>query len=131
MEQKGHELFYDPSIGAMVHKISCGGKESLAEQSFIPPIPLSLVLALTTLPGKALGVFLIVWRTSVMQRSLTVKLTTTEVQQWGLSRHQKRRALRTLQAAGWIRVQGDHAHNPIVTLCLHVSPWAFQKKKSR
>jgi hypothetical protein len=131
MEHKGLKSFYDPSIGCIVHPVSCGGKRSQGSEAFIPPMPLKLVIALQALPGKALQVFLILWRESVMQRSVTIKLTTTEARYWGISRHQKRHALRTLQAAGWVRVQVKHGKNPFVTLCLHVSPWAFQQKKSR
>jgi hypothetical protein len=131
MEHKGLKPFYDPSIGCIVHPVSCGGEGSRDSEAFIPPIPLKLVLALQALPGKALQIFLILWRESVMRRSVTVKLTTTEARSWGLSRYQKRHALQTLQAAGWVRVQAAQGKNPFVTLCLHVSPWAFQRKKSR
>jgi MarR-like DNA-binding transcriptional regulator SgrR of sgrS sRNA len=62
---------------------------------------------------------------------VTVKLTTTEARSWGISRNQKRHALHTLQAAGWVRVQAAHGKNPLVTLCLHASPWAFQRTQSR
>src|SRR5262245_54537538 len=130
MDHKGLQPFYDPSIGCVVHPVSCGG-ESPEREPFIPPMPLELVQDLSCLPGKALGIFQLLWRESVMRRSVTVKLTTTEVRSWGLSRHQKQRALRTLQAAGWVRVQRENGKNPFVTLCLHVSPWAFQRKRSR
>jgi len=130
MKRRGLQPFYDPSIGCVVHPVSCGG-ESPESEPFIPPMPLDLVIDLSHLPGKALGIYQILWRESVMRRAITVKLTTTAVQRWGLSRYQKRHALRILQAAGWVRVQQEHGKNPLVTLCFHVSPWAFQQKKAR
>ena len=129
MEHKGLKPFYDSTIGCIVHPVSCGG-ESPEKEPFIPPMPVELARDASRLPGKALWIFALLWRQSVMRRAVTVKLTTTEVRAWGLSRYQKYRALRTLEAAGWVRVHGEQGKNPRVTLCLHVSPWAFQQKKS-
>ena len=131
MRKKESEKFYDPSIGSMVQHIPYGKDTSLEDEPFIPSLPLSLARTLAPLPGKAFGLFLVVWRESVMKRSLTVKVTTTAAHQWGISHQQKRRALRTLQAAGLVRVDVKHGKNPLVTLCLHVSPWAFRRKPSR
>jgi hypothetical protein len=81
------------------------------------------------LAGKALGVFLILWRESVMQQSLTVRLTTIEVRSWGISHDQKLRALSTLQDAGLVVVQSQTGKNPLVTLQVRVPPWTYQNTK--
>jgi hypothetical protein len=81
------------------------------------------------LAGKALGVFLILWRESVLQQSLTVRLTTTEVCSWGISHDQKLRALFTLQEAGLVVVQSEVGKNPLVTLQVCVPPWTYQHTK--
>ena len=65
--------FYDPSIGSLVHKVTL--LERTSERSFIPDIPKQIISVVNVLAGKALGVFLVLWRESVMQRSLTVRLT--------------------------------------------------------
>ena len=65
--------FYDPSIGSLVHKVTL--LERTSERSFIPDIPKQIISVVNVLAGKALGVFMVLWRESVMQRSLTVRLT--------------------------------------------------------
>jgi hypothetical protein len=122
-ESQGSPSFYDPSIGSLVHRVDL--RENTSKRSFIPVIPKQIVSVVNALAGKALGVFLVLWRESVMQRSLTVRLTTAEVRSWGISPDQKLRALSTLQDAGLVVVQSETGKNPLVTLQVRVPPWTY------
>jgi hypothetical protein len=98
------------------------------EASFIPSLPWRLFHTLVPLPGKALAIYLVLWRTARMYKTATVRLTSTSVQGLGLSRDQKRRALEALETAGLVIVERTNGKNPRVTLRAEDRAWV---KKNR
>jgi hypothetical protein len=134
MGQKNFKSFYDPSIGSMVHVVlderhTSSEEPAAADTAYIPSIPKHLVVRLNGETDKALAVFTVLWRESTMQRTLTVSCSTTEHQSWGISHDQKTRALATLEGMGLIHVQAQRGKNPLVTLCVAVTPWEYQTTK--
>jgi hypothetical protein len=99
------------------------------DKAYIPDLPKHLVARLNGETDKALAVFAVLWRESTMKRTLTVSLSTTELHSWGISHDQKARALSTLERLRLIRVQSRSGKNPLVTLCVAVTPWDFQTTK--
>jgi hypothetical protein len=126
MKQKEPNMFYDASLGAMVYKVSRFTYKAIPTTSYIPHIPKDIILPVVPLSGKALMVYLVLWRQSVMQRSLTVRLTTTEIRHWGVTHDQKTRALSALANAGLVVVEPQAGRNPLVTLRVDVYPWNLQ-----
>jgi hypothetical protein len=91
------------------------------DQQFIT-IPLRLVEVLMPLPGKALGVYELLWRRHLMEKKPTVRLTAGERQRCQLTRWQTARALETLEQVGLIRVERLVGKSPRVTLRLEETP---------
>jgi hypothetical protein len=68
------------------------------------------------LPGKSLAVYMILLRRSLHQKQRTLKLSTSLLREFGISRDQKAVALGHLERAGLIRVLSQRRKNPVVTL---------------
>src|SRR5262249_53853813 len=79
---------------------------------FIPPVPMTLFDRACVLPGKALAVYLLLWRQAAVERSDVVTLTTAGLRQHGLTRSEKETALRHLEAAGLVRGDRRGKKNP-------------------
>ena len=90
---------------------------------YIPALPWRLFSTLVGLPGKALGLYLVLWRLSHIHKTASLHLTTVCLQGVGLSHDQKTRGLAALEAAGLVQVERVHGKNPRVTLCLEHMPW--------
>jgi hypothetical protein len=122
-------------VGSLLdHPYSCTQSETTEEltsedKAYIPDMPKHLVSRLNKEADKALAVFAVLWRESTMKRTLTVSCSTTELLSWGISHDQKLRALATLARLRLIRVQSQRGKNPLVTLCVAVTPWDFQTRK--
>jgi hypothetical protein len=86
------------------------------DRHFLPALPERLFDRLIALPGKCLGVYLLILQRSRMENRNPVVLTSTRLDRCGLSRMQKRRALATLENAGLISVERRTRINPLVTL---------------
>jgi hypothetical protein len=85
---------------------------------YIPGVPMHLFDRACALPGKSLAVFLILWRLARMEGRWQVTLTTAQLKQHRLSRHEKETALRHLEQAGLITVKRSGRRNPLVTLLI-------------
>jgi hypothetical protein len=85
-------------------------------RQFIPALPGRLFTALVPLPGKALAVYLVLWRRSRITHHPTVVVTAAAMAQAGISHDQKTRSLTVLEKAGLITVERIVGKNPRVTL---------------
>jgi hypothetical protein len=86
------------------------------DRQFIPALPGRLFTVLAPLPGKALAVYLVLWRRSRVTRHPTVMVTAAAMAQVGISHDQKTRGLTVLEKAGLITVERLVGKNPQVTL---------------
>jgi hypothetical protein len=83
---------------------------------YVPALPLGLFERACVLPGKALAVYLVLWRQARLEGRTDVVLTSARLRQHRLTRQAKRAALRHLQAAGLVRVETRGRRNPAVTV---------------
>jgi hypothetical protein len=68
------------------------------------------------LPGKALAVGVALWFLRGVRRSYTVTLGSATLEQFGVDRFAKYRALKNLEQAGLVRVKRRRKKNPVVTI---------------
>jgi hypothetical protein len=80
------------------------------------PVPVPWLQQAARLPGRSLEVGLCLWRLAGAMRSMTVALSTREVEGFGVDRHAKSRALKKLEAAGLVRVDHHRGRFPRVTI---------------
>jgi hypothetical protein len=81
------------------------------------PIPLEWLSRACELPGKALATALAVWFVSGLRGSREqLKLSTVQLQKFGVDRSAKSRALTVLEQAGLISVVRQSRKNPLVTI---------------
>jgi DNA-binding MarR family transcriptional regulator len=80
------------------------------------PIPLSWLQRAARLAGKALQVAIALRYRCGIERTLTVKLTSTLLREFGVERDAKARALRQLERVGLVAVSRNHGRNPVVTV---------------
>jgi hypothetical protein len=71
---------------------------------------------LVDLPGKAFAVYWIALQQAKIEQDNPVPLTNVRLEQCGLTRNQKVRALAVLEKAGLIRVERRERRNPLVYL---------------
>jgi hypothetical protein len=83
---------------------------------FVRTIPLPWVIRASHLPGKALHVGMVLWYRAGITRSMTVILTRTWLQRFGVQRLAGRRGLQQLEAAGLVYVERRGKRSPQVTL---------------
>ena len=81
------------------------------------PIPLPLIQRATRLPGKAWHVYAALWFLKGLKQTSTVTLTQAVLNDFGVSRFAKYRALADLERAGLIILASRPGKNPVVTLC--------------
>jgi hypothetical protein len=86
------------------------------EKHFVPAIPERLFDRLVALPGKCLGVYLILLQRSCMEKRNAVALTSTRLNRCGITRKQKQRALEILEKHDLVRVEKRGRNNPLVHL---------------
>jgi hypothetical protein len=91
------------------------------DRQMLPPIPERLFCALGPLPGKAMGVYLMLWHRSRLVRRAT--LTCTRIIRLGITRQQQTRALACLAQHGFVIVQHRRKKPPRVTLRPEEAPW--------
>ena len=80
------------------------------------PVPWPWIEKAARLPGKALIVGLALWRLSGAVKSMTIRLSNSELEALGVSRSAKSRALKSLEQAGLIAIDQRLGCLPIVTL---------------
>jgi hypothetical protein len=78
-------------------------------------------LAHERLSAQAIYVYLSLWRQHILRKSRTVALTTKTLAGFGITRHQKTRALKRLERAGLLTVERHRGRNPLVTLNMDTS----------
>jgi hypothetical protein len=87
-----------------------------AKQLYLPVLSEDLARRLAPLPGQAWPVYSILLLRCKLDRAKTVTLTTHFTERFGIGRHDKCRALATLEAAGLVRVRRRPGHSPVVTV---------------
>jgi hypothetical protein len=87
-----------------------------AERFLKGPVPMSWLAAAAQLPGKALAVGLALWRLAGATKSKTVRLGNTEMDEWGVDRSAKSRALHARDQAGLIKIEQRPGCLPLVTI---------------
>lgn len=108
-----------PSMAEVVERNTSGRRWPKAtrpkgEDFLRGPIPWDWISRAAILPGAALPVGLVLWRTAFLKNTLDVKLTSASLRAVGVTRMSKMRALKELEAAGLIEVQRTHGKNPLV-----------------
>ena len=83
---------------------------------FVAPMPLEWFRLACRLPGKAAALAVVIWHLARLRKSDTLVLTQTSLDEFGISRQAKYRALERLEAAGLIAVQRRDKKNPQVTV---------------
>lgn len=86
------------------------------ERFLCGPIPLSWIVKATVLPGKTWHVATVIWYLAGLTKSPSVKLTQGILNEFGIDRFAKYRALNALAEAGLIRYIVTRGKNPVVTL---------------
>ena len=82
------------------------------------PIPLAWLGPAAHLPGKALAVGLAIWYQRGLRKCESVTLTGPILNQFGVDRHAKYRALAALEKAGLVRVKRQLGKNPRVEILM-------------
>src|SRR5262245_34918402 len=82
----------------------------------VAPMPLEWFRLACRLPGKAAALAVVIWHLARLRKSDTLILTQTSLDEFGISRQAKYRALRSLESAGLITVQRRDKKNPQVTV---------------
>ena len=80
------------------------------------PIPLHWISIAMKLPGKSWHVATAIWFLAGLNNSATVKLNQSVLDQLGISRYSKSRALAHLEKAELIVTESRNGKNPIITL---------------
>jgi hypothetical protein len=81
------------------------------------PVPLAWLSAAARLPGSALAVGIALWYLAGLRRTRQdLALSSERLQEFGVSRHAKDRALRHLAEAGLVEVARKKGRSPRVTL---------------
>ena len=88
----------------------------MGEKFLKGPIPLALIYRATKLPGKAWHVYAAVWYLAGVRKDQTIKLTQVVLNEFGVSRYAKYRALDALAQEGLILYESADGKNPLVTL---------------
>jgi hypothetical protein len=80
------------------------------------PIPLGWLSKAACLPGKALHVSIALRFLEGLKKDKRVALSNKVLEDFGVSRFAKARALKALEASELISVERGHGHNPVVTI---------------
>jgi hypothetical protein len=80
------------------------------------PVPLNWLMWAAKQPGKSLHVGIALWFKSGLTRSHRVSVPNGLLNMFGVDRHAKARALRSLESAGLISVKRESGKNPVITI---------------
>ena len=80
------------------------------------PVPLDWLMIASKLPGKSLQIGITLHYLAGLKKTTTVRLPQTTLNQFGVSRHCKYRALQYLEQAKLITLNRTHGKNPTVTI---------------
>jgi hypothetical protein len=113
---KSLEQFFPRMDAPTVASLELPSVAARLNRAFIPPLPWRLLCLLAGLPGKALVIYLALWRLSRMYKTRTLDVTSTSLRGLGVSRMQKARGLQVLATAGLLTVDRRPKKNPQVTI---------------
>jgi hypothetical protein len=93
-------------------------RRAKGEGFFAGPIPLGWVAQAAALPGRAWHLACALWHDAQCQKGkfATLRPTRRTLRRFGLSDRTYYRALRALESAGLIRVEGLRGRRPLVTI---------------
>ena len=80
------------------------------------PIPLNWLSRAAQLPGKSIHVALAIWYLAGLKKSASVKLGQSVLNDFGVDRHSKARALKQLASAKLISIQSAPGCAPVITV---------------
>jgi hypothetical protein len=89
---------------------------SRIDRQFLPALPERVFRALVKLPRKAWAVYQVIKLRARLMKCSTVELSGRFLGRFGLTRHDKRNALRHLERAGLVRVERRARKNPTITV---------------
>lgn len=91
-------------------------RHKMGDRFLCGPIPLAWILKATSLPGKSWHVATAIWYLAGLTKSPSVKLTQSLLNEFGVDRFAKYRALDALAGANLIEIKEAHGKNPLITL---------------
>ncbi|MBL8025019.1 MAG: helix-turn-helix transcriptional regulator [Fibrobacteres bacterium] len=90
------------------------------------PIPLGWIQEAAKLPGKSLGVGMVLFFLAGVSKSRSdIRLSSLELRKLGISRHSAYRALRKLESARLINVIRKRGRLPVVSIIDNKTKWRF------
>lgn len=101
-------------------------RHSAGERFLKGPVPLAWLSRTSQLPGKALAVALAIWYVAGLERSGTVRLTTSTLREFNVGRKAAYRGLAALERAGLVQVERKRGRCPKVT----ITHWRTQANAS-
>ena len=108
----------DPAITGE-HEIDIGLRPKPMVGRFVKgPIPLDSLMVVNRLPGKAWLMLLLIYHRTAMSSDRWVTLSRNLLEEFGVNREAKRRALRQLEAAGLIRTEQHRGYQTRMRLIL-------------
>src|SRR6516225_8745242 len=94
-------------------KVETPSTRARRDRQFMPALPERIFVKLVKLPRRAWAVYVVALLRSRLERTKIVTLTNCFLQRFGLSRHDKTRALPCLEGAGLLRVERYTKRNPV------------------
>jgi len=89
------------------------------------PIPWCWLATAASLPGRCLHVGLAIWHLHWLQRRPKIRLSNAILQELGVDKHAKGRALKRLEVAGLIAIERHAGSSPLILL---LDPRARERK---
>jgi DNA-binding transcriptional ArsR family regulator len=93
-----------------------GSERKLYKRFLKGPIPLGWLTRAATLHGRALHVAIAIWFRAGMEGPTGLRVSNTLAAEFGVDRHAKNRAVRSLEDAGLISVTRECGRSPVVDL---------------
>ncbi len=91
-------------------------KPSIQGRFLKGPVPLAWLIKASCLPGKTLEVAIVLWFLSGVKKTTTIALPNKIMDEFGIDRHAKRRALLAMEQARLIAVSQKTGRSPVVTI---------------
>jgi hypothetical protein len=98
------------------HKVEAPSTKARRNRQFMPALPEAIFVKLVRLPRRAWAVYVVALLRSRLERTKTVTLSNCFLRRFGLTRHDKTRALPCLERAGLLRVERYTKRNPVVEI---------------
>ena len=105
-----------PDSQVPARRVELPSTEKRKARHFIPPIPLGWFQRACQLPGRAPVLASILWRLYRLKKSKPFILAQARLNDFGISRRAKYRALEALEAAGLISVERRPKKSPVVAI---------------